>query len=376
MQFRETVRVKAGALAREEASRRMFIGTRLGSLVSVTLLCAAAVCAQSQPPATQPGGGVQQANKGTIHLDVVVSDKSGQAVVGLQQQDFTVLDNKAVQPIISFNGVTGRQAPIEVVLVVDAVNAPYQNVSYERTQIGKFLHDEEGNLAYPVALAVFTDRSTEVVGGFSSDGNELRTSLDRADIGLRDMGRSAGYYGAAERLQLSLAALRRVVTGVGTRPGRKILVWVSPGWPLLSGPNTELDSKQQQQIFANIVSLSTQLLQDRVTIDSINPVGPTGSVMSDWSYEEFLKGVSKPSQVSLGNLGLQVLAVQSGGIAYSFTNGIAERLHQCLASAAPYYEISFDPPPATKRDEYHRLEIKLAKPGLTARTRQGYYAQP
>jgi hypothetical protein len=31
---------------------------------------------------------------------------------------------------------------------------------------------------------------------------------------------------------------------------------------------------------------------------------------------------------------------------------------------------------AAKPDEYHQLQIKLAKPGLTARTRQGYYAQP
>ena len=51
-------------------------------------------------------------------------------------------------------------------------------------------------------------------------------------------------------------------------------------------------------------------------------------------------------------------------------------LRECLSDSAPYYEISFDLPPGDKRDEYHHLEIKLAKPGLTARTHQGYYAQP
>lgn len=39
------------------------------------------------------------------------------------------------------------------------------------------------------------------------------------------------------------------------------MLWVSPGWPLLSGRRVETDSKQQQQIFGNIVGLSTQLLQ-------------------------------------------------------------------------------------------------------------------
>jgi hypothetical protein len=50
-------------------------------------------------------------------------------------------------------------------------------------------------------------------------------------------------------------------------------------------------------------------------------------------------------------------------------------VQECVAET-PYYEISFDPPTAKQRDEYHHLEIQLGKPGLTARTRQGYYAQP
>jgi hypothetical protein len=89
-----------------------------------------------------------------------------------------------------------------------------------------------------------------------------------------------------------------------------------------------------------------------------------------------LKGISKPSQVQLADLGLPVLAVQSGGLALNFNNDIASLLQECLSDSAPYYEISFDSAPVDRRDDYHHLEIKLAKPGLTARTRQGYYAQP
>ena len=36
----------------------------------------------------------------------------------------------------------------------------------------------------------------------------------------------------------------------------------------------------------------------------------------------------------------------------------------------------FDPAQSEKTDEYHQLEIRVAKTGLTARTRQGYYAHP
>jgi hypothetical protein len=51
-------------------------------------------------------------------------------------------------------------------------------------------------------------------------------------------------------------------------------------------------------------------------------------------------------------------------------------LQQCLSDIAPYYEISFVAAAAERPDEYHRLEVTVAKPGLTARTSQGYYAQP
>ena len=42
--------------------------------------------------------------------------------------------------------------------------------------------------------------------------------------------------------------------------------------------------------------------------------------------------------------------------------------------AQAYYELSFDPPRAEHPDEYHHIEVQVAKPGLTARTREGYYS--
>jgi hypothetical protein len=39
------------------------------------------------------------------------------------------------------------------------------------------------------------------------------------------------------------------------------------------------------------------------------------------------------------------------------------------------YEISFDAPCAERANEYHRVEVKVDKPNLIVRARQGYYAQ-
>jgi VWFA-related protein len=305
-----------------------------------------------------------------------VSPKSGTPVAGLQQQDFTVLDNKVPQPIKSFIAAGGPSAPLEVILLIDSVNASYSNVAYEREEIDKFLRADGGHLGHPMELAVLTDTGTQIQQGFSADGNALSAALDQYTVALRDLRRSSGFYGAADRMQISLQALQMLTAREATRPGRKIILWVSPGWPLLSGPRVELSGKQEQQFFNEIVSLSTQLRQAGVTLYSIDPLGSGENTMRVFYYQSFLKGVSKPSQVELGDLGLQVVATQSGGLALASSNDIAAMLKQCTADAQAYYVVSFDAAPAEHPNEYHQLEIKVDKPGLVARTRTGYYAQP
>lgn len=71
-----------------------------------------------------------------------------------------------------------------------------------------------------------------------------------------------------------------------------------------------------------------------------------------------------------------MISTQSGGLALTSGNDIAAFIKQCFADTKAYYEISFAPPLDQKRDEYHHLEVHVAKPDLTARTRQGYYSQP
>jgi VWFA-related protein len=343
----------------------MYKDERLIWLLLVTLLCAIPASSQQKGPATQP-------NLGELHLDVVVTRKSGAPIAGLQQQDFTLLDNKVPQTITSFKAVNERQARPEVLVVIDAVNAGYRLVAYERGEIDKFLRADGGRLAYPTGLIVLTDKALRVAGNLSLDGNELSASLDQNPAGLRAIGRSTGFYGAGERLQLSVHSLRQLAASLARLPGRKIIVWVSPGWPLL--PRLVPDGKQQRQIFTYIVDLSTQLLKARATLYSVDPRSSAASVNS--YYKAFVKGVSKPSQAHPGNLGLQVLAVQSGGLPLGPSNNLASLLRECLAESAPYYELSFEPPHSDRPDEYHHVEIKIDKRGLIGRTRQGYYTQP
>jgi VWFA-related protein len=317
-----------------------------------------------------------------ITLDVQVTEKSGTPIRGLQKQDFTLLDDKQPQNILSFHAVddaavSTADPPVEIVLVVDAVNASFQAVNYERSEIKKFLLQNGGKLPQPVSLVIFSDTGTKIQDGSFRDGNALAVLYEQYETGLRSIKRSQGIYGAAERFDLSIKTLTSIVTYEETRPGRKLMIWFSPGWPLLSGPNIELSRKDEQQLFNSIVAASTGLRQARITLYSIDPLGlaDAGGVRISY-YEEFLKGVASADRVLPGDLGLQVLAVQSGGRVFNGSNDLTAAIANCAADADAFYVLSFDAARADQANEYHSLGVTVDKPGITARTRTGYYAQP
>jgi VWFA-related protein len=323
--------------------------------------------AQATGAPSTPGGN-------EIDLNVVVTGKSGSPVTGLQRQDFTILDNKHPQTITSFAALDGTQTPIEVTIVIDSVNEEYGRIPYERYRIDQFLRADQGELIYPTSIVVLTDTGMTSVAGFSKNGKKLSSALDKYAVGFRFLRRDAGFYGAADRFQISLRALHDLAQREGRLPGRKLLLWISPGWPLLSGPEVELDRKEQRQLFADIVGFSTELRRDEVTLYDIDPAGMMDSLNRDTYWENFVNGVKNPGQAQIGNLGLQVLAVQSGGLVFSFNNDLTHLLERCLADTRASYEISFEPPAGGHPYEYHHLEIRLAKHALKARTWQGYYS--
>ncbi len=337
--------------------------------VVLALVCAGGSSAQEIPAphsSTTP----------QIQLDVVVTAKTGAPpVANLEQSDFTVIDNKVAQPIKVFKAIIAKQEPVDVILVVDAVNTSYTNIGYERGQISNFLKANGGHLAYPTKLAIVTDTGAKMSQGFSTDGNGIDDAFENSVVGLRNINRSAGIYGADERFQLSLKSLATIAASEPSRPGRKIILWMSPGWPLLSGPNIQVTPEQEQRVFGTIVALSGQLRKERVTLYSIDSLGTSEGVGRVFLYQQYVKGVSKPSQAAFGDLSLQALAEQTGGMALN-SSDVTGLLHRCLADLDAYYELTVDALPAEQPNEYHHLEVKVDKPGLVARTRQGYYAQP
>ncbi len=312
---------------------------------------------------------------GSVTLNVVVDTKSGQPVPNLRQQDFTVLDNKKPRPITSFRIVSPAEVPVHVIVVLDAVNTPFSMVAYVREGVENFLKANEGALAHPTSIAVLSDEGLQIDDRFSTNGLALSDDLEKHQIGLRQINRSSEWSGD-ERLQICLNAFNQFLNFAGTLPGRKIAIWISPGWPLVSGPQVYLTQKQEEQIFTAVVGFSTQMRSADVTLYNINPVGVGESLARADYYEAFLKGVSKVNDVQPGNLGVQVIALQSGGLATQSNSDVTGLIRKCLADVDSWYEIAFDPPPPDKPNEYHHLDVKVDQRDTVVRTRDGYYSNP
>lgn len=314
-------------------------------------------------------------------IDVAVTDKSGKPVPGLQQQDFTLLDNKQPQKIVSFRAIEAGtvipDSPVQVILLIDEVNTTLTQVAVEREAIKKFLLRNGGELARPVAMLFFSDTGITIGNKPSQDGNAINAALDDKKSDLRTIGRAQGFYGADDRLNLSLRLLEKLADSEARVPGRKLVVWISPGWPILSGPGVELTTSQEQKLFSSVVRYSDSMRRARITLYAVDPLGTqdAGGFRTE-DYKVYLKAVKKPGQTQFGNVALQVLADQSGGLVLNSSNDVAGEIAACDGDANAFYVLSFNGLPGDGPNEYHALEVKIDKPGLKARTRSGYYAQP
>lgn len=333
------------------------------------------------PAAVQPEPSAQPAapadvDDGRVHLNVVVTDKQGNVIRGLTERNFTLLDNRKPRKIESFEALAGADShgdPVQVILAIDAVNISFDRVAMSRQYISQFLRRDNGRLAHPVSIIWVTDIGLQQPLGPSMDGNALAAQLDGTAGQLRLMNRSAGDWGQIERFDMSAQMLDQLVSAMGRFPGRKLLIWIGPGWPMLDNPEMLTSGKQQKELFQNMVDLTTKIRKAQIEICSVAEGMPN---FYTYLFESYLKGVKNPGQMNLPNMTLKVMAIWSGGQVRMPTNDMASEIARCMKDADAYYRISFTPPRADGPNEYHELQMKVDKPGLTARTSNMYYNQP
>jgi VWFA-related protein len=321
------------------------------------------------------------APEGQIKIDVLVTDAAGRPVAGLQQGDFTLVDNKKRRPIASFralDGVLGAgpgEPPVQVILLVDVTNTSLRVVGNERYQIESFLRRDGGKLVQPMLVKVFDDYGLKGRAEPTRDGNLLADELNKAVSTIHSA--PLTIESDADRVTRSLNTLQRITEAEDKRPGRTILIWIGEGWPMLENSRIQFTRHDYDVQFDRVVTASRGLREARITLYSIYPTDPgTTDGSRVQHYRSFLKGVSSVNQVRPGDLALPVLAIHSGGLALVAPGDLGDQIASCIAEAQSYYTLTFDPATAKHVDEYHELVVHVDKPELNARTSTGYYAEP
>jgi VWFA-related protein len=345
-----------------------------------------ALTLQGQVP-TEPISPASDAAQGLINLDVVVTDNSEKTISGLGPKDFTLLDSGQPQTIISFHEYDGISSkpdpPVRVILLIDTINMPFDLAAFEQKGVERFLRRNGGHLGQPVSIFGLSDAGFWTLAQPSGDGNALAAEVASDRLVFIRRWRQLLGNGSGELIDdypaglLGLKALGDIATAERRKPGKKLLVWIGPGWSIGSERDFETQDPKSHT-FDTIYWFSILLREARVSLFSVR-VGQTNpDTRSSDLYMHFLNGVESVQQASLKNLDRKVLAVQSGGrvLGSSPGNDLVSQIDDCIQEGRAFYALSFNPSHADRPAEYHSLQVQIGQPGLTARTNTGYYDQP
>jgi VWFA-related protein len=236
-----------------------------------------------QEPEQVPGLSIRVSSR-LVLVDVVVTDKHGQPVLGLKPTDFTVIEKGKPQKISVFTppNQQGTQPPARTlapgvysnrpeyrapggrpptVILLDAANTPLAEQTNARAQMLKWVLDEyrPGDsvaifalTSKLVMLSDFTDDPEillSVLRQFVAQKSALNSTPTATDAGAKNTGPGSGAaYAlmvsdladvhqaelqrvAGHRADITAAAMRSLVRILGGIPGRKNIVWLTAGFP-------------------------------------------------------------------------------------------------------------------------------------------------
>jgi len=128
-------------------------------------------------PSYLSAGAQPDFSHGLVRLDVVVSDKSGSPITGLKPEDFTLFDNGQPLKLVSFRARTDKPKsldnPVELILVIDALNLSSQQVAVAEREAETFLRENHGQLAHPTMVYRLTGSGLSASQQPSTEGTAL-----------------------------------------------------------------------------------------------------------------------------------------------------------------------------------------------------------
>jgi VWFA-related protein len=337
-------------------------------LAALNLSCRAQGIASPAP--ARPAAECSASDTGSIDITAEVADKTGKPITGLQVTDFKLLDNKHPEKILSFQAVDADHPPAippKVRIILDAMNSNPLVVARERDGLSAFLKQNGGKLEYPTSIWMLGDDGLTQIAPASQDGTALFGALNSTQSFLRVINRSQGGWGDSERVGQALKLVREMVSPDSVTPGRKLVVFLSPGWPLLAF----WEGADLGVLFRDIVAISNGLRQSCMTFYTLDP--SSFGTANSFAYENYLKGAEKVSDAQYPDLSLQVLSEHSGGRVIIGGNDIQAEINNALRGAGTYYNLSFEAAAPHRGTQYHDIRLTVDKPHAKVHTTAGYY---
>lgn len=373
------------------AQRFVFMGSLLAGLM------AGPCAAQASPQHEQPGKAAAPTFSVTtrlVVLDVVVTDKAGNLVSGLSAKDFSIYEDKQEQTIRSFEAPGEHRIPEELrvgstadlarapeapvtILVLDELNTRFEDMSYARQSLEKYLRTQPAVLAEPMTLLAAGNTKFQVLMDYTRDRQALLTALDAhfPEYPWRLMQSGKTGPGAAERLAMSLGTLQQIAQATAGHPGRKNLIWVGRGFPSV---NTNQSTDQEAAVLQNAVAEAIDSLRDaRVTLYTVDPtINSTDMVDIETPDDLDLAEDEDGGDPFAGDVNFQLLAPATGGRVYFSRNDVGAKIGESIDAGENYYTISYSPTNGSDAAQaYRRIGVKIDRPELTATTRNGYYVR-
>ncbi|MGA2270568.1 MAG: VWA domain-containing protein [Bryobacteraceae bacterium] len=392
---------------------------------AAVLLALAAALAQS--PAPQPFQAqrapetVIRINVNLVQVDAVVTDSKGKPVSDLKKEDFQILQDTKPQVITNFSYITMRPAgartapaapakgapppppaklrPAQVrrtvALVVDDLGLSFESIAQVRRSLKKFV-DEQMQAGDLVAI-IRTGAGMGALQQFTTDKRLLYAAIDRVKFNM--LGRvgvsSFAPLGAGGMESTSFAEFREenfavgsmgaigyVVEGLRDLPGRKSVILFSESMRLFYSEG------MNQRVLESVKRLSDAANRASVVIYTIDPRGlrsyqlTAADNTSGMSPQQISQVPIERSQAAFNSQdGMVMLAAETGGLFLHDTNDIDGAVRQAMADSEGYYLIGYHPDASTfdaktGRFQYHRITVRVKRPGLKVRSRTGFFGTP
>ena len=397
-----------------------------GLLLVVSTLSASG---QQEPP---PGAAfVDSIDVDVVNVEVYVTDKKGQPVLGLTRDDFELrVDQRpvAITNFYSVQGAAGGRQPetappsarrdvassappddqrLHLVIYVDNLNLRPIHRNRTLAAVRSFLRT---SLAPGDEVMLVTyDRSLHIRHGFTGDPQRIVEQLYEietlsADAGQRDSRRRevlesietaetvhevaarAGHLAKEieNDLRFAVGALTELVESLAGLPGRKAILYLSDGLPMFPAQDvfellgekfdyqSALTDIRQHDLTPLFRRLTDRANASRVTFYTLDAAGLRTYTYMDAS--NLAGGSARADQVHFENLQapLRYLARRTGGLAILDTNDARPMLRQVAGVFSNYYSLGFSP--AAADEGHHRLRVRLKgrHKGLRVRARKSY----